>query len=99
LLEDTVEKHFVKRIKEVFPGVEVRKFEARRNDPDRIVFLPEGRTVLVELKRPGKDLRQGQIRAKKRFEKLGHSVYKASTRKEVDDLINGLISSAPYKTR
>lgn len=44
--------------------------------PDRIVLLPNGRTVFVEMKAPGKDLEPIQAKRKRDFEKLGHQVYK-----------------------
>lgn len=90
-LEVSIEEYLVKQIKKHFSHFELRKFEAQRNDPDRLLFLPEGRAVLVEVKRPKADLRDGQIRAAKRFKALGFDVYSANTKEKVDDLIKTLL--------
>lgn len=49
------------------------KFVSPRNSgvPDRLVFVPGGKLLLVELKRPGKKLRPLQKVWKKKFEALG----------------------------
>lgn len=44
--------------------------------PDRLILLPNGKTVFVEMKAPGKKLRPIQAKRKRDFEKLGHRVYK-----------------------
>lgn len=43
--------------------------------PDRLVLLPSGKAVFVELKAPGKKLRPLQCKRKKQFESLGFKVY------------------------
>lgn len=88
--EKTVEDHLVSEMEKAFPGLEQRKFEIQRNDPDRIFFLPGGRAVLVETKRPKKTLRPGQQRAINRFLKLGFEAYWADTKEKVDLLIERL---------
>lgn len=52
-----------KALKFVSPGVS--------GVPDRIVLLPGGRIIFVELKAPGKKLRPIQELRKKEFNKLG----------------------------
>jgi len=47
---------------------------AHRGVPDRIVFLPQGRLMLVELKAPGKRPTQLQQRVHDRLRALGHDV-------------------------
>lgn len=85
--EIKIEDHFVKEMKAVFPGAQVHKYEIRRSEPDRICLLPGGRCVFVELKRPGKDLREEQERAMKRLHALGFECYVANTKAAVDELI------------
>ena len=70
-----------------FPGCEIRKFEKKKNDPDRIVFLPNGITILVELKRPKEEPREGQYRAIQRFLDLGFFCSWANTKEGVDLMI------------
>ena len=63
-LEESVESYLVRRVREM--GGEVRKVQwvGRKNAPDRVVMMPDGRvlagdsigygrTIWVELKRPG----------------------------------------------
>ncbi|WP_234985305.1 VRR-NUC domain-containing protein [Anaerovibrio lipolyticus] len=54
-------------------GCLVMKFVSPGNSgvPDRLVFIPGGRLLLVELKRPGKKLRPLQKVWKRKFEALG----------------------------
>ena len=60
--ESDLEKKFRRRVKA--NGGEAYKFVSpgRRNVPDRIVVLREGRVFFVELKRPGEKLRPAQKR-------------------------------------
>lgn len=70
-LEKTVEGYLVKRVKEagglapkwVSPGMS--------GVPDRIVFLPGGRIIFVEVKAPGKKLRPLQLHVQGQLEALG----------------------------
>ena len=43
--------------------------------PDRLVLLPNGKAVFVELKSPGKTMRPVQIKRKRQLEGLGFKVY------------------------
>ena len=43
--------------------------------PDRLVLLPEGRVVFIELKSPGKKMRPIQVKRKTQLEELGFLVY------------------------
>lgn len=85
--EFKIEEYFCKQMAKHFPGCEIRKFEKKMHDPDRIVFLPNGVAILVELKRPGKEPRDGQHRAIQRFLDLGFFCSWASTKEGVDRMI------------
>lgn len=65
-LKKEIEKLGGKALKFVSPGMS--------GVPDRIVLLPEGRIIFVELKAPGKKLRPLQELRKKELEKLGFRV-------------------------
>lgn len=92
--ESVIEKHLVKRVKEL--GGEVRKvrFLDRRGAPDRLVMLP-GRwadagvaadprsTVWVELKATGEVPEPHQVREHRRLRAMGQRV-------EVIDSIEGV---------
>lgn len=55
-----------------------------RGVPDRIVILPGGRTVFVELKSPGKPLQPLQRRWAKKLQALGHLVYKIDSEEDIE---------------
>lgn len=86
LKERDVEAHFVDCVETILKG-ETRKYKSRRNDPDRIVFLPGGKLYFVELKRPGKDAREGQAREHKRLRDLGFDVAVLNTIEAVDEWV------------
>jgi hypothetical protein len=52
--------------------------------PDRIVILPNGLTVYVEMKAPGKQLDPLQVYWFKKLQKLGHKVYKLDSVDDID---------------
>ncbi len=55
--------------------------------PDRIVLLPKGKAVFVELKAPGRKLRPLQQKRKEQLENLGFKVYVLDSYQAVDDFI------------
>jgi hypothetical protein len=59
--ESSIEKAFVRKLKEL--GVESLKLELQHNAgwPDRLVLIPGGRPIFIELKRPGENLRALQV--------------------------------------
>lgn len=89
--ESEVEKHLVKRVKEL--GGEVRKVQwiGRKGAPDRLVMLPVRggwaqllpTTLWVELKAPGEKAKPHQVREHVRMQKMGQRV-------EVIDSIEGV---------
>jgi hypothetical protein len=85
--EIKIEEYFVKEMEAAFPGAQIHKYEIRRSEPDRICLLPRGRCVFVELKRPGKALREEQERAARRLLELGFECYVANTKADVDAIV------------
>jgi hypothetical protein len=88
--ESEVEKHLVKRVKEL--GGECRKVQwiGRRGAPDRLLMLPPDAYVddahcciWVELKAPGEKVKPHQAREHERMRKMGQRV-------EVIDSIEGV---------
>lgn len=55
--------------------------------PDRIVLLPGGKIIFVELKAPGKKLRPLQEFREKEMEKLGFKVWIVDSHEDIRDLI------------
>lgn len=76
--ESIIEKHLVKRVKEL--GGEVRKVKwiGRTGAPDRVVMLPykfmHATTTWVELKATGKEPTAGQMREHKKMRETGQRV-------------------------
>lgn len=62
MLESTIEKALVKRVKSL--GGKCEKFTSpgRRSVPDRLVTLPGNQIIFVELKAPGKIPTDGQLK-------------------------------------
>ena len=74
MLEKFVEAALVKRVKELGGTCEKFTSPGRRSVPDRIVTLPGGRIVFVEVKAPGKKPTELQDRDHARRMKLGCEV-------------------------
>lgn len=55
--------------------------------PDRIVLIPNGKVVFVELKAPGKVMRPIQLKRKSQLEYLGFKVYLIDSLQAVDSFI------------
>lgn len=74
MLEKQIEAYLLKRIRGI--GGECEKFTspARRSVPDRIVTMPGGRIIFVELKAPGKRPTELQERDHQRRREMGFDV-------------------------
>jgi hypothetical protein len=94
--ESTIEKHLVKRVKEL--GGEVRKVQwvGRVGAPDRLVmgivlWEPDGlgflRSVWVELKAPGEKPRPSQLREHERMRAMGQRVVVIDSIEGVEELL------------
>lgn len=62
MLEKDIEKALIKKVKNI--GGKCEKFTSpgRRSVPDRIVTLPGGKIIFVELKAPGKKPTKSQLK-------------------------------------
>lgn len=58
-----------------------------RGVPDRLVILPGGRTVYVEMKAPGKPLDPLQRKWRKTLTAMGHQHYKIDCEADIDRFI------------
>lgn len=85
--ESEVENYLKKNIERV--GGLCLKFVSpgRSGVPDRLCLMPNGKSIFVEVKAPGKKLRPLQLKCKKDFENLQHLVRVVDTKEEVDLLI------------
>lgn len=85
--ESTLEHRLVREVKRI--GGEALKWVSpgNRGVPDRLVILPGGRTVYVEMKAPGKPLQPLQERWAKKLRNLGQTVYKVDSEEDIDRLV------------
>jgi hypothetical protein len=86
--ESTIEAYLRDRVKEL--GGKAYKFVSPGNDgvPDRLVCLPGGRVVFVELKALRKKPTRLQILQQKKLEALGFDVFVINSKQEVDRFIS-----------
>ena len=56
--------------------------------PDRMVLMPKSNVAFVELKAPGRQLRQHQVKRKRQLEKLGFYVYKIDDIKQIGGILD-----------
>lgn len=87
--ENEIEEYLVHCAKRA--GGEVRKLKwiGRRGAPDRVVMLPLGETIWVELKAPGKAAKPHQLREHDRMRRMGQVVEVIDSMLAVDTLLNG----------
>ena len=93
--ERDIEKHLVKRVKEL--GGECRKvvWQGRRGAPDRLVMLPWVKfaeptgdcAVWVELKSPGIKPEAHQLREHERMRRMGQRVEIVDSFERVDEVL------------
>jgi hypothetical protein len=73
-LERDVEKALVKRVKELGGTCEKFTSPGRRSVPDRLITMPGGWIIFVELKAPGKEPTENQAKDHARRRELGCDV-------------------------
>lgn len=85
--ESTLERRLVRLVEEL--GGEAPKWVSPGNSgvPDRLVILPGGRTVYVEMKAPGKLMSPLQERWARILVGLGHRHYKIDSNDDIDRFI------------
>lgn len=84
--EDAVESHLVRRV-EALGGLAI-KVRFLTGWPDRMILLPRGRIMWVELKRPkGGKFEPLQPYWIKTLRKLGFAVHVCKTKEEVDEVL------------
>jgi hypothetical protein len=82
--ENAIEAYLRDRVKEI--GGKAYKFVSPGNDgvPDRLVCLPGGRVIFVELKAPGKKPTELQVRQQSNLQRLGCWVMVLDSKMDVD---------------
>ncbi len=89
-LESSLEHAFVRGVRAASPGAKILKLvvPSQAGFPDRLLLLPGGATVLVELKRDGERLRKLQEHRRNELAELGHTVMVVSNKVELEHLLN-----------
>ena len=86
MLEKQIEAHLVKKARSVC-GIAIKWVAPGMvGVPDRIVFLPGGRIVFVELKAPGKKPTAIQLHVHKLLQDLGADVRVIDSKEQVDGI-------------
>ena len=85
--DGTVEKKFKNEVKK--RGGRSLKFVSpgMRGVPDQIVFLPGAKTILAEMKAPGKGLEVLQAKRAKEFMALGYRVFRVDSYDAIDRFV------------
>jgi len=89
ILEKELERRLCHKLKALGKGIRCLKFESPGcvGVPDRIILMPHGRTIFVELKKPGKKERARQDYMQAVLRSLGFMVYSAVDSFEYIELI------------
>jgi len=87
--ERKLEAYLVDRCKKL--GFLCRKVQwlGRNGAPDRVVFMPGGKVLWIELKSPSGRVSKIQELEFSRMEDLGHDVWVAYTAEQIDGLLAG----------
>lgn len=85
--ESAIESRLVREVERIGGMAPKWVSPGNRGVPDRLVILPGGRTIYVELKAPGKPMRPMQKRWRRKLEELGHQHYKIDNETDVDRFI------------
>ncbi|MCI1574721.1 MAG: VRR-NUC domain-containing protein [Weizmannia coagulans] len=86
MLESKLERRLTKQVNKM--GGWALKFNSGiAGVPDRLILLPNGRALFVEMKATGKDLRALQKKRKRQLENLGFKVYKIDSDEAIDGFI------------
>lgn len=88
MLEASVESYLKRRVEQL-GGICLKADQIfGRSFVDRICFLPGGRTLIVELKRPkGGHRRPRQVEIVKMLQSIGHEAVFCKTKEEVDAVL------------
>lgn len=85
--ESTLERRLVREVKAI-GGLALKwTSPGNRGVPDRIVILPNGQTIYVEMKAPGKPLQPLQEKWARTLRGMGHRVYKLDSDEDIDRFI------------
>lgn len=85
--ESALERRLVREVERIGGLAPKWVSPGNRGVPDRLVILPGGRTIYVEMKKPGEQLKPLQKRWKRKLQELGQEHYKIDNETDVDRFI------------
>lgn len=91
MLEKQIEQYLTKKVRSL-GGISI-KLTSLIGIPDRLVLLPEGRCVFVELKAPGESPRKIQLKRMQQLKVLGFKTYVADSYERVDEVIRDALQT------
>lgn len=89
--ESTLEQRLVSEVKRIGGKAPKWVSPGNRGVPDRLIILPNGKTIFVEMKAPGKPLEPLQEKWAKTLRDLGHNVFKIDSNEDIDKFIAKVI--------
>lgn len=95
--EKSIEAYLVRQLRNA--GIACVKYSSQflTGYPDRLVLLPFGQVVWVELKSEGEEPTKLQKLRHDELDRIGHSVYVVSSKQEADALVIALKASMLVK--
>ena len=90
ILERDIERYLVKRVKDT--GGVAYKFTSpsRRGVPDRLCVFPDGVSVFIECKAPGKKPTVLQVHEIERLRNLGQQVFVVDSKESIDEIVDSI---------
>lgn len=88
LRESAIEAYLVRQVDAAGGMTRKASWIGRRGAPDRVVFLPGGVVVWVELKAPGKKPDPHQAREHFRLAQMGQRVLIIDSKEQVDEFLS-----------
>ena len=98
-LEAALESHFRKKVKHSLGGIPIKMAPVHAGIPDRLVVLPGGKLVFVELKADGGRLSEIQKHWHAMLRMLGSRVYVLTGAEEIDEWVRQIAAENDPKTR
>ena len=90
MLERDIERYLVRRVKDL--GGVAYKFTSpsRRGVPDRLCVFPDGISVFIECKAPGKKPTVLQTHEIERLRNLGQQVFVVDSKESIDEIVDSI---------
>ncbi len=92
MLEKQIEQYLVRQVARL-GGMSI-KLTKLIGIPDRLVLLPGGKCIFVELKAPGESPRKIQLKRMAQLRVLGFKTYVADSYERVDEVIRDALQTS-----